>query len=116
MTTRFKDFGSGGEASAEPLQFALHGETFSCRPAIQGKFLLSLVAGTDEDDPGAAAETVTRFFKYVIVSEDYERFEALLDDPDRIVSVETLGEITGWLVEQYATRPTTQPDPSPAGD
>lgn len=116
MTTRFKDFGSGGEASADPLQFALHGETFSCRPAIQGKFLLSLVAGTDDDDPGAAAETVTKFFNYVIIPEDYARFEALLDDPDRIVSVETLGEITGWLVEQYATRPTMPLDHLPPGD
>lgn len=116
MTTRFKDFGSGGTVNSEPLEFALHGETFRCRPAIQGKFLLSLVAGTEEDNPAAAAETVNKFFKYVLVDNDYPRFEALLEDPDRIVSVETLGEITGWLVEQYAARPTTQPDHSRPGD
>lgn len=116
MTTRFKDFGKGGEVSTDPVEFALHGETFSCRPNIQGKFLLSLVAGTEEDNPAAAAETVNNFFRHVIVPDDYPRFEALLDDPDRIVSVETLGEITGWLVEQYSSRPTTPPDHSQPGD
>lgn len=116
MTTRFKDFGKGGETTSTPLQFALHGETFSCRPAIQGKFLLSLVAGTEEDSPAAAADTVNQFFKHVIVAEDYQRFEDLLDDPNRIVSVEALGEITGWLVEQYSARPTELPDHSQSGD
>lgn len=116
MTKRFKDFGTGGATTQEPLEFALHGETFACRPAIQGKFLLSLVAGTDEDDPAAAANTVNQFFSHVLLPEDYIRFEALLDDPDKLVTVETLGEITGWLMEQYAARPTTPPSPSSPGD
>jgi len=40
---------------------------------------------------------------------EYERFNTLLDDPGKIVSVETLGEIIGWLIEEYSNRPNQQP-------
>jgi len=39
----------------------------------------------------------------------------LLHDKDKIVDVETLGEITGWLIEQYTNRPTQRPENSSGG-
>lgn len=116
MTTRFKDFGTGTPVDEQPLSFALHGETFNCRPALQGKFLLDLVAQSNDDDPAAAAELVNKFFANVLDPESFERFESLVQDPDRIVSVETLGEITGWLVSEYTDRPTQQPEISSNGE
>jgi hypothetical protein len=113
---RFKDFGTGGDSSVEEISFKIHGETFVCRPALQGKVLLELVAkSNDTENPGEAAEIIMKFFKTVLVPESNEAFEALANDPDRIVSVETLGDIVAWLVEQYSERPTSRPEVLPNG-
>jgi len=112
MTNRFKDFGSGNTANEEPLTFALHGEQFECYPAVPGKVLLSLVANTNEDDGAAMAKTIDSFFGIVLLPESYERFDKLAQDPKRIVTVETLGEIVAWLVEEYSGRPQSGPEDS----
>jgi hypothetical protein len=108
--TRFKDFGSGKPVNEEPIQFALNGETFECRKAVPGKILLDLIAGGEED-----ATVVDRFFTAVLVEESLERFNILAVDPDRVVSVETLADIAGWLAEQYAARPSEQSNSSSDG-
>jgi hypothetical protein len=56
-----------------------------------------------------------KFFDTVLVDESLEKFNLLAEDPDRIVSVETLSEITAWLIEEYSARPTQRPEPSPNG-
>jgi hypothetical protein len=38
-------------------------------------------------------------------AESFTRFNELLESEDKIVPVETIGEITAWLVEQYSDRP-----------
>lgn len=113
---RFRDFGSGGNPATDPISFKLHGEEFQCRPSMQGKVLLKLVAQSDEDEGAGIAKSLTQFFEIALLPESLERFNALLEDPDRIVSVETLGEIVGWLVEEYSARPTERPEPSSTGD
>lgn len=111
---RFKDFGTGTDtAEIEPLSFKLHGEEFHCVDQLQGKVLLDLVAESNNaDDPAAAAKIINVFFNTVLKEDDWKRFEALLESKDKIVSVETLGEITTWLVEEYTGRPTEEPEVS----
>ena len=110
MTKRFKDFGSGSSESSEPLVFKLYDEEFECYPQVQGKLLLDLVADSSSEDPARQSAIVTKFFEYVLKPESAERFQALVQDPERIVSVDTLAEITGWLVEEYTNRPNPQPE------
>ena len=50
-----------------------------------------------------------------LIEESLVRFEALLQDSEKIVTVETLGELTSWLVEQYSSRPTPGPEDSLSG-
>jgi hypothetical protein len=108
---KFKDFGAGSDTPQEPISFAIHGETFECKPAIQGKFLLDLVArSANQDDPSESAKVIGDFFKTVLSTESYSRFTYLSEDSDKIVDVETLSEIVGWLVEQYTDRPTQRPE------
>lgn len=114
MATRFKDFGTP-ESNQEPLSFALFGETFECRPSLQGKFLLELVSESKSEDPSAAALVMQKFFDTVLTEESLKKFNNLAEDPNRIVSVETLSDITAWLVEEYSARPTRLPEPSPSG-
>ena len=104
MTNRFKDFG-GSVVEKTPLSFKIHGEEFHCREAIQGKVLLNIVANSDESDGAAIAKTINDFFELTLMPESL----------DKIVTVDTLGEITAWLVEQYSLRPTQQPEPSLSG-
>lgn len=115
MTNRFKDFGSGGDVNTSPLSFKIHGEEFHCKPTLQGKTLLDIVAKSDAESGADVAKTITYFFEVTLQPESFKRFNTLLENPDKIVSVDTLGEITAWLVEEYSSRPTQQPEPSSSG-
>jgi len=104
--TRFKDFGTPQDSNREPLVFKLHDEEFICRPAIPGKTLLEFVKKSDSDRATDSAVAVEEFFKHVLIEESYERFESLARDPDRVVTMSTLGEIVSWVLEEYSDRPT----------
>jgi hypothetical protein len=109
--SKFKDFGSGPDLSKlEEISFQLYGEKFECVKAIQGRVLLDLVKSASSDDPIAAAGVVDSFFSKVLTDESLTRFNALLDDKDKVVTVDTLGELTGWIVEQLSNRPESQPE------
>lgn len=108
---KFKDFGSGeANVVTDPISFKIYEEEFHCVAALQGKTLLSFVSDSNSDDPAKQAQTIERFFNYVLTDESAERFNALQETKDKIVSVDTLGEIIGWVVEQYTDRPEEQPE------
>lgn len=111
--TRTRDFGATKRLTDfDPLNFMLNGETFNCRPAIQGNTLLDFVAEADSDDGGKAAGALRSFFAKSLTEEDYSKFTLMLDSPDVIVDLSVLGDIAGWLVEEYTSRPTTEPESS----
>jgi hypothetical protein len=114
--TKFRDFGSDDTGEKESVSFKIHGEEFHCRPELQGKVLLDLVAKSGSEDPAQAANAINFFFKHALNEESYERFNALLVHPEKIVKMEKLGEISGWLVEMYASRPNQGPEVSSAGE
>jgi len=105
---KFKDFGSGAGTSDEPIIFKLYGEEFSCVSTIQGKALLELVADSSSEDPAVSSAVTLKFYKRVLKAKDWERFNALLEDQEKVVTIETLGEITSWLIEEYTSRPPQQ--------
>lgn len=109
---RFKDFGSGNGVEATPLSFKIHGEEFHCVTQVQGKLMLDLVAESGSEDPAKSAGIVNKFFKQILQDESWTRFESLIESKDRVVTVETLAEITAWLVEEYTGRPTSGPEVS----
>lgn len=115
--TRFKDFGAGpDQTDVEPVSFKLHGEEFFCVKAIQGKFLIELIAAAnDETDSIASLRMINDFFSHVLVDESFTRFEALIRDKDKLVPVETLSEIVSWLMSEYTNRPNQQPEDSSTG-
>ena len=113
---RFKDFGSTDLSTIENPTFALYGETFTCKKAMQGRALLSMVASSsDANNAAAGAKAITDFFDHVLVEESIARFNTLLEHPDKIIEVEKLSEVVAWLVEEYTSRPTLRPEVSPAG-
>jgi len=114
MTTRFKDFGDGGAINSEPLNFKLHGEDFACKPNLQGKALLDMASMSSSADPVVLAQGISLFFSKALQEESYTRFQALLDS-DKIVTIESLAEIAGWLVQEYSNRPNQGPEQSVTG-
>jgi hypothetical protein len=112
MNKRFKDFGAGvgSDVPAEPLSFKLHNEEFECVPKMQGKVLLGIVESSGSDDASESAKTIRTIFEHVLTDESFKRFDSLLDDKEKIVSVETLSEIVSWLLEEYSNRPEKQPE------
>ena len=109
--TKFKDFGAGKlDENAQPISFKLHGEDFNCKSQMQGRNLLKLVSSANADDPVESAKAVNNFFDMVLLKEDLVRFNTLLEDDEKIVTVETLAEIVSWLMEQYTNRPEEQPE------
>jgi hypothetical protein len=115
MTTRFKDFGTGSLTNNDPLSFKLYDEDFECYPALPGKVLLDFAAMSARNDGESMAETIISFFSKTLKPESYERFSALIDDPNRVVSVDTLGDITSWLIGEYSDRPTEPLEESSGG-
>jgi hypothetical protein len=112
---RFKDFGSE-KNTLEPIVFKIHGEEFTCLPAIQGKTLLDLIASSSSDDPAVASAVTLKFFERVLSAESLIRFNTLLDSKDKIVSIETLTDISTWLIEEYTSRPNQPSEASSTGE
>jgi hypothetical protein len=113
--SRFKDFGSKVDENLEPISFKIWDEEFHCVKQLQGKVLLDMVASVsdgDNADSASQARAITDFFATVLLAESETKFNTLLLDKEKIVSVDTLGEIVGWLVEQYTNRPTERPQDS----
>lgn len=104
--TKFRDFGSGvPDGVQEDISFKLYDETFQCLPRIQGKVILDIVKSSGSSNPGESASIITDFFKLVLTEESYTRFDSLISSKDKFVEIEKLGEITGWLIEEYTARP-----------
>lgn len=108
--SKFRDFGAPSVPDAEPVSFKLYDEEFHCVKSLPGKVLLDMVAKSTSESSADQASMINEFFSHVLQNESYERFNTLIVDKERVVSAETLGEITGWLVEQYADRPNPQPE------
>ena len=97
----------------DPLLFSLGGQKFRCRGRIASGAILRLgeaVNGTEDSDASVIIKALRNFLKAALLPEDYARFEAMLDDPDIAVPLETVNEIAGWLAGEYTNeRPTGQP-------
>jgi hypothetical protein len=109
MTQRHKSFGNPVvDDDIEAPSFDIYGEDFYGKKHLQGAALLKFVHDADSGDGGRAAGAMLDFFKKVLEPDSFVRFQDLWDDPDRVVPMETLGEIVAHLVQEYTNRPTRQ--------
>ena len=81
-------------------------------PAVQGKVLLDMTTRVASEDPGEQAKMINDFFDYVLTDDSYARFNAILESKDKIVTVEALGEIVGWITGELTSRPEERPEDS----
>ena len=118
MATRHKDFNVeklNPEVKNDPITFTLAGEEFTCRAKLPGWLMVKFVASSTRDIRGADIGAVYNFFRDVLVPESLVRFEALMYTDEYDIELDTLADITNWLVSEYTARPTQQPSPSTNG-
>ena len=65
----------------------------------------TMMNGRQEINPPAVIE----FIRLSCTPDSAVRFQALVDDPDRLVNVAPLGEVFIWLSEEVIARPTAPP-------
>lgn len=105
---------------AEPVTFDLSGgpplskqpwtETFTCVTVAPAGVLDDFVSVATVDARGNRvwnAPSLLRFLKGVLVDEDVVRLDQLVHDKERIVPLDTLGEVVLWLSQELLGRPTT---------
>lgn len=117
-----KAFGSTSHALPEAATFELSGmfvssgegftEKFTCQAVIPPGVLVDLVGafGPVDDDGNRKLNVavINDFFAATLDEESGARFAALIRDKNRVVEIDTLGEIVMWLSEEVLGRPTTQ--------
>lgn len=118
--TRHRTFGSHNKkATKVPVTFDLLGydeeadkeytATFTARPKLPGMAVLEFAATGAGEDASGSITAVFDFYQKALTKSEYDRFKEFVDDPRYDVELETLIEIIGFLVEEYASRPTEAP-------
>lgn len=97
------------------ISFDLAGETFYCRAVLPGWLLLKFIALSSRDVRGADASALYTLFQDVLEPESYVRFDTLMKSDEYIIEMETLGDISTWLIGEYSNRPTQPQSPSANG-
>lgn len=93
-------------------------ESFRCLPDAPAAALDDLAASVGVDNRGRMVwnqGSLLRFFRAVLHPDDEERFDALVNDKNRVLPLEALGDIMFWLGEVYTERPTEPPSSSAGG-
>lgn len=115
--TRHKSFGARKLSDFEPLSFDIEGETFACRPAVQGEVIMDfLIQMAQVEGSMRAGKTVYSLLERCMEPAEYARFREFLKNPDLIVEMQTIIDIATYLTEEYISRPTSQDSSSPDGE
>lgn len=103
-----------------PIEFTLSGrrttephdeweETFAILPAVPHAALSALTSLVTTDNRGRAranASAINAFFTQTLTNESADRYMALVNDNDRIVTTNMLADVINWIVEETSARPT----------
>lgn len=116
MAMRRRSFNTFSEAGSDDiLVLEINDQAFKCKSRIPGMVLMRWVSKIDMDDPATAGEAIEVLLRQAIAPDDWDRFDAYVTDARNNVDLKTLGEIIGWLTEQYTGTPTQQPSGSSSG-
>lgn len=91
----------------EGLAFKMGGQEFRTKPVAPLKAFRA--------DFGGGMDSAISFISLTLVAEDRERFQALVEDPDSLLSPFQVAEVAKWLIEETMGRPTVPPASSENG-
>lgn len=93
-------------ANKEGVSFVLGGHTFTTKGSLHPKAFLNKDRGL---------EFAIGLIRVALIPEDREVFDAMIEDPDILLSAKQVDSVGSWLVEVYSDRPTESPAKSGAG-
>jgi hypothetical protein len=109
-TRKLKSFGTPKEGESleaiEPIAFELAGEEFEAYGEVSGAVLLDFVSHYGSDNGSDTAKAILDYLKDSMDAENYKRFQAIIRDPKKLIKLETLSEIVGYLMEERSSRPS----------
>lgn len=94
-------------SAPKPKTFTLGGYKFTLRPRVRPE-VMRLSSG----EAMTIADTVTAydtFVKQVIIPEDAEMWDKVRAEAEPEITLHEIEELSGWLLEQAAGRPTDAP-------
>lgn len=109
MATKHRSFATKNAQKATPadrIKFDIGEETFTGVVAMSGTYVLNFVS--EASDPEKQATAVIGFIHKAVIPEEHERLTAALNSETEVVDLPTLIEITEYLSECYAARPTEE--------
>ncbi len=97
----------GQRPDDEKVTFELNDRTYKCKDEVQGALILDFVSAADSGGAAAASKILPFIRASLDGQEELDAFNELLESDDVFVEMETLGEIVGFLIEEYSDqRPT----------
>ena len=88
--------------------------TVRCVGMLPGSRFLDFLAKVDDEDPRSMSKAVEDLLRTAVRPDAWDEFKAFIDQPENGIGMEMLAEITGYLGELYARRPTAPSEPSSA--
>lgn len=107
---RAKSFSFNKGPKRTNVVLTLNGETIKCKSSMDGLAVLdfsavaALAESEDAGEQAKAAGAVKSFLQEAVL--EWDKFEAVVKAEDSGIGPEELGEVAGWLIEQYVERPT----------
>ena len=91
--------------------------TVHCIAMLPGSHFLDFMSKIDAEGRNAAemSGAIEKLLHTAIKPDDWDAFKAFIDEPANGISMDMLAEITGYLGEVFARRPTNSSEPSSDG-
>lgn len=107
------DFGSMGQAVANPIPFRIDGEVFYAVGSQPAGVLFDMADLGEVKGFDAQVRLLSQFVQSLLVPESFERLKIKMRDPVNPFGFTNLMRMIQWLMEQYSNRPTQPSPPSP---
>jgi hypothetical protein len=107
------DFGSMGQAVANPIPFRIDGEVFYAVGSQPAGVLFDMADLGEVKGFDAQVRLLSQFVQSLLVPESFERLKIKMRDPINPFGFTNLMRMIQWLMEQYSNRPTQPSPPSP---
>lgn len=100
-------------ALGQPVTVKIDGRKVKFRPPSSGQLAVFLAGASDNvDSIDTMSMGINFFFALLADKEDVRYFKVRLLDRDDHGTLDTIGEVVNYLVEEWTARPTSQPSAS----
>jgi len=107
-----------GYVAESPVEFTLESPDgvrtldVHCRNSVPGFVILDFMSKADTENPGTLAAVILDLLQASIVEDEWEKFEAFVNDETNGVSIDVLAEVAGYVSDSFGAVNPTPPAPS----